>query len=101
MANGNGEAVTRRKDVGMKLIYAVLSILISAFVALTFGVAKDANEQTHENKTEIAVIKKEVSGNQNLIIEKMNGISTQQTMMFNRIDEKIGDIKEQINIRHP
>jgi len=101
MANGNGEAVSRRKDVGMKLIYAVLSILISAFVALTFGLAQKADEVSAENKTEIAVIKKEVSGNQNLILQKMDSISMQQTLMFDRIEEKIGDIKEQIKVRHP
>lgn len=92
--------ITPRKDIGMKLIYGILSVLLAAFVGMTLGVAQGADKQAGLNKTDIAVNQKDTEKNYEIIIEKINGMSAQQTLLFQNMKDDIDGVQETIKFYH-
>ena len=68
----NGE---RRQDIGLKMVYviltAIITLLLSVFFNKTYTIAEQAIELGHENEKEIAVVQQCIR-NIDLILAKMD-----------------------------
>jgi len=83
-----------------KAAWVLLTALLGIFITVTYGKADDADKKAQTNKTDIKVMEGKIASNQELLIEKMNSIMTQQAYGFSNMEEKIGDVKTEMRMYH-